>query len=100
MTVPEDQGQAAGGGIHRDLIEDVRVIAVQRLSPRVGPGGIVRALRDRVEGAGCGNDRPADREAALLLDDKMGRRIAGAIRGGFCGSTDDSVWEHRCGPHS
>jgi hypothetical protein len=62
VAVPEDEGQAAG--VHRHLIENVRMVAMQRLALWVGCWG-ERALRDRVEGAGRGDHRPTDSEAAL-----------------------------------
>lgn len=64
--MPEDEGEFSG--VRRDLIEDVGVIAVQRLARGVGVGGVVGTLLDGVERAGSGDDRPADCEAALLLD--------------------------------
>ena len=66
MAVPEDERKFSG--IYRDLIEDVSVIAVQRLPCRIGDSRVVRALLDGIEGAGSGDDGAADSEAALLLD--------------------------------
>lgn len=66
MAVPEDERNFSG--VHRDLIEDVSVVAVQRLPGGVSAGGVERALPDRVEGAGSVDDRTADSEAALLLN--------------------------------
>jgi hypothetical protein len=66
VAVPEDERKFSG--IYRDLIKDVSVVAVQRLPRGIGAGGVVRALPDGIESAGSGDDRPADSEAALLLD--------------------------------
>src|SRR5205085_4913567 len=66
VAVPEDERKFPG--VYRDLIEDVSVVAVQRLSRRIGAGGVVRALLDGVESAGGGDDRSAHRETALLPD--------------------------------
>jgi hypothetical protein len=54
VAVPEDERKVSS--IYRDLIEDVRMIAVQRLPRRIGAGGVVRALPDGVESTGSGGD--------------------------------------------
>ena len=55
------------------------MVAVQRLPRGVEAGGVVRALPDRVELAGSGDDRSADSEAALLLNNE--RMDGTALRG-------------------
>ncbi|HMF76418.1 MAG TPA: hypothetical protein VK604_12210 [Bryobacteraceae bacterium] len=51
MAVPEDERKFSG--IYRDLIEDVSVVAVQRLPCRIGAGGLYapRLMGSKVPGA-------------------------------------------------
>ena len=42
MAVPEDEWKLSG--IYRDLVEEVSMIAVQRLTRGIGAGGIVLTL--------------------------------------------------------
>jgi hypothetical protein len=57
--------------MNRDLVEDVSVVAMQRLSCEIVIVGTEHTLFDRVESAGRGLDRSTDSEAALLLDYKL-----------------------------
>src|ERR1700751_738166 len=66
VAVPEDEGKVSG--VDRKLIENVGRVAVQSPSRGVCAGGVVRPLLEGVEGAGGGDARPADSEAALLLN--------------------------------
>jgi len=54
VAVPEDEWKFSG--IDRHLIEDVSVVAVERLPRWIGASGIVSALLDGIESAGSGGD--------------------------------------------
>ena len=68
MAVPHHQRQLAR--VYRHLIEDIGMIAVQRLARGIERGRIVSTLLDRVELARCGDDRAAHGETALFLNNE------------------------------
>ena len=74
VTSPPCRAPPAAPGlvdqVDRKASEDVRVVAVKRLAPWVGPGRVERPLGDRVEGAGRRDHRTADGEAPLFLNDE------------------------------
>ena len=76
MPVPEKERQSPG--VDRDLVEGIGVITVERLPGRIGPGGVVGALLDRIEGTRSADDRTAGGEAPLLLN--LARPVRGRTR--------------------